>query len=432
MGYDLSRSDEDAHDHIGSSTTPSGAATPRPDPSDKRLPSIMSGYFGQVRNPSTTKSIDSGLCTVTSCAPSTGNECSSPKHHGRFEGPGGALPTAPSTPDGDMYGGEEHAPPLLSHERLGQAMVEVTPENSKSSSCSTVPSNSPLSLRQRVVESGENTSNVARSVISSEAGRPSYGRQQSATDVIPLRTRRLTADFRSLSGVITISSVHAAHISNPTTTPSTPSTPLCDTPQISAFSSLASSLELAKLTDSVAPSPRQKNTPPHTPRALSNDGIETVHRLLAPTSNSTLSPIDDPARSPTLPDNSTTHGSRTPQASHNTPPVGPPKGKLSINISEARGLRPSLDPYVVCVFEWNEDISQRPKQEEISIEHNDSKSREEGLGGVPIKRLGSDMGRSMAIPMKSRQSSTASLSEQKSFKTGRQVTDPKWEHEVTL
>ncbi|CAL8577156.1 Serine/threonine-protein kinase, variant 3 [Xanthoria parietina] len=36
----------------------------------------------------------------------------------------------------------------------------------------------------------------------------------------------------------------------------------------------------------------------------------------------------------------------------------------------------------------------------------------------------------MAIPMKSRQSSTTSLSDQTNFKAGRQVTDPRWDHEA--
>ena len=42
------------------------------------------------------------------------------------------------------------------------------------------------------------------------------------------------------------------------------------------------------------------------------------------------------------------------------------------------------------------------------------------------------MGRAMAIPMKSRQSSTTSVPDQKSFKNGKQVTDPKWDHEAVL
>lgn len=43
--------DDDSHDQIGStSSTPPGASTPRPDPTDKRLPGILHSYFGQVRD----------------------------------------------------------------------------------------------------------------------------------------------------------------------------------------------------------------------------------------------------------------------------------------------------------------------------------------------------------------------------------------------
>ena len=53
------------------------------------------------------------------------------------------------------------------------------------------------------------------------------------------------------------------------------------------------------------------------------------------------------------------------------------------------------------------------------------------MGGVPIQRSGSDMGRSIAIPMKSRQSSTTSLDDHKDFKNGR-VTNPRWDHVAVL
>ncbi|RMZ71791.1 agc akt kinase [Pyrenophora seminiperda CCB06] len=42
---------DDGHDQIGStSSTPPGATTPKPDPTDKRLPGILHSYFGQVRD----------------------------------------------------------------------------------------------------------------------------------------------------------------------------------------------------------------------------------------------------------------------------------------------------------------------------------------------------------------------------------------------
>lgn len=104
-----------------------------------------------------------------------------------------------------------------------------------------------------------------------------------------------------------------------------------------------------------------------------------------------------------------------------------------MTISEARGLRPSYNPYAVCAFEWIESIARGPKQGDADAEP-DIRSREQSLGsGIPIQRSGSDMGgRSMAIPMKSRQSSTTSLNDFKDFKNGRQVTDPKWDHTGVL
>ncbi|KAJ5536998.1 Serine/threonine-protein kinase SCH9 [Penicillium frequentans] len=100
----------------------------------------------------------------------------------------------------------------------------------------------------------------------------------------------------------------------------------------------------------------------------------------------------------------------------NGPPVSPLKGKLTVKISEGRGLRPSVDPYVVCVFEWNEYISKGTKDGE----EEDEKQR---------RQIESDAeaGRPMAIPMRSRQSSNNSAFE--GAEKGKSlVTDPHWDH----
>ena len=57
-----------------------------------------------------------------------------------------------------------------------------------------------------------------------------------------------------------------------------------------------------------------------------------------------------------------------------------------------------------------------------------------GIGGIPITRSGSDSGRPMAIPMKSRQSSNTSLSDYRDFKVKgrRSFTNPKWDTEAVL
>ena len=439
IGYDFSKTEEDTHDHIGSSsTTNSGAATPRPDPSDKRLPGIMHGYFGQVGDTST-----SNLTTPDNCAALATPTLdatfgtNSPKHYGQCMAHAVSLPTAPNSPKGDRNDGEEHTLPLLPHERLSGDDLKATAANPKLPLFPTPPLSSSSSFiqKEKEMEIGVMTASTLHSMNGSVTDRPPLGRQQSVTDVIPLRTRRQTAGLKSLSSIVTVSSVHAAHLSNPASAQSSTAanTPRSDSPQISAFSSLTSSYnELARLTDSVAAPPRQKNTPPHTPRTLSNNVTDTIHKPPASISNQTLFPPEDPLSTSTQRHTIKANSSNTQQVSNTTPEVGPPKGKLSVKIAQARGLRPSYDPYVVCVFEWNEYISKGPKHEETEVENNNHKSREDGFGGVPIKRSGSDMGKSMAIPMKSRQSSTTSLSDQKNFKNGRQVTDPKWEHEATL
>jgi protein-serine/threonine kinase len=103
----------------------------------------------------------------------------------------------------------------------------------------------------------------------------------------------------------------------------------------------------------------------------------------------------------------------------NGPPVGPLKGKLLVKISEARGLRPSFDPYVVCVFEWNEYISKGARDGEEEKKRRQMESDAEA--GMP-----------MAIPMRSRQSSHNTAVDAQNHKGRSPVTDPHWDHEATL
>ncbi|KAL6705757.1 Serine/threonine-protein kinase [Coniothyrium glycines] len=105
-----------------------------------------------------------------------------------------------------------------------------------------------------------------------------------------------------------------------------------------------------------------------------------------------------------------------------TAPVEAPKGKLAVTISEGRGLRPSVDPYVVCQFQWSEYISDGPRQDDAK------KGRP---GPLQMRRTESEMGRPMAIPMKSRQSSNSGhSSDPRENGALEEVTNPKWEHEA--
>lgn len=115
----------------------------------------------------------------------------------------------------------------------------------------------------------------------------------------------------------------------------------------------------------------------------------------------------------------------------NGAPVLPPRGKLTVKIAEARGLRKSKDPYVVAVFQRNELVSKGPRSEDLAEDEDMTKGP---MGGIPIMRTGSDSGRPMAIPMKSRQSSNTSLSDYRDFKSKgrRSMTNPKWDTEAVF
>lgn len=118
----------------------------------------------------------------------------------------------------------------------------------------------------------------------------------------------------------------------------------------------------------------------------------------------------------------------TPTPSGARAPVA--RGKLSIKISEARGLKRCQNPYVVVVFQRNELISAGPRPSEDTDE---AAIAAVAMGGVPIQRSGSDSGRPMAIPMRSRQSSNTSITDFNTFRSRnsrRSFTNPKWDAEA--
>lgn len=438
-----SRSDEEAHDHIGSiSTTPSGVATPNPNPTDKRMPGIMHSCFGQVRARSSTKS--SNRDCYPSAIPAAEMHTGDFAPNKSLEVPS-TLPTAPSSPRPQRNAEKDRALMNTSNASLDELNHEIRSNKLSFRPYPTPPISSPSSLLGKdgtdgfeagAIDCGlcENSGDsfALQSADSSNEHLSTNKGYQSGNDVMPLRTRPKTAGLDPLTNTMT-SPVQAAHLSNPTssypTKSPTTATLKSPSPLTSARSSLTSFLELTKLTKDVAALPRSKNTPPLTPRALSNDDIEITKK----SSLSTTKTVPEEIRDSNLRiDKSNNLASSVSATAKSSAPVGPPRGKLWVKILEARGLRPSYDPYVVCVFEWNESIARRAKSEETDADKDDSKGKEDFLGAVPVKRSISDMGRSMAIPMKSRQSSTASLSDHKIFKSGRQLTDPKWEHEAVL
>jgi protein-serine/threonine kinase len=100
-------------------------------------------------------------------------------------------------------------------------------------------------------------------------------------------------------------------------------------------------------------------------------------------------------------------------------------GKLSVEISEGRGLRSSVDPYVVCQFQWAEFISEGPIGSTAGRSGGAAKQ-----GGISIQRTNSERGGiPQSIPMRSRQSSHSGRDAASDFQ---ETTDPKWQHKATL
>ncbi|KAF2262603.1 Pkinase-domain-containing protein [Lojkania enalia] len=180
------------------------------------------------------------------------------------------------------------------------------------------------------------------------------------------------------------------------------------TPSASSASRHPSTTQLTgqaeKLTLGDLMSPQNQATPPQTPRTQSTEGK-------VPTSNLSQTSLASQSKS----------------KDGRSPAVGPPKGKLSVKISEGRGLRPSVDPYVVCQFQWAEYISEGPRNDELK-RPADGPVR----NAMAIRRADSEkMGRPMAIPMRSRQSSNSGTSsDPRENGTFKEVTNPKWEHDA--
>jgi serine/threonine protein kinase len=192
-----------------------------------------------------------------------------------------------------------------------------------------------------------------------------------------------------------------------------PSRPnMLPSPTPSASSRAPSTSQLAgeseKLTEGAFAPPQNQATPPQTPRTRSHES-KPKPSSLSQTSNASDTKEKEKEKD---------------KEGKGTPVVGPPKGKLAVTISEGRGLRPSVDPYVVCQFQWAEYISDGPRHDE---------SKKGRPAAVQMKRTESEMNRPMAIPMKSRQSSNSGhSSDPRENGSLEEVSDPQWEHEAVL
>ncbi|KAJ5085384.1 hypothetical protein N7532_010155 [Penicillium argentinense] len=392
--------EDDNQDQIGSNgSTPTGIATPQPDPADKRLPSIMHNYF-QVGSFSGDKASLPRLWSCLSKPFSADPHSDTHQPHHQIQ---------PSDASSDSF-------VMMNREEASDQMEEVRRPNLPTP---------PHSLLQQVSDGtglepspdasgGSSIYDTLKNYLSPPARveSPSPSRCQTSLPV----------------SSVSDDPVLATHFFNPSLSPASnplssltePPPPHHEKPQVSI-----SSEELAKLTGNAPDGVRLKNTPPLTPRAMSNEDQSTdkksvtsapryVEEQPQPEAENMESSTDEITMK--LDEAFPRESSASPQ---NGPPVGSLKGKLFVKISEARGLRPSFDPYVVCVFEWNEYISKGARDGEEEKKRRQMESDAEA--GMP-----------MAIPMKSRQSSNNSALDAHNHKGRSPVTDPHWDHEATF
>jgi protein-serine/threonine kinase len=423
--------EDDGHDHIGYETPRSGVATPKPDLHDKRTPGIMS-MFGQVRPASFSHLFTSrkhtaqeGGATIPAPSPCIAPQPQPPRDTGHDpvsepNTPAVLHPVEPLPRNASSV--EGIAPHRLPHEMVAscvagqgpRAVVTAfhpypTPPDSGRSSLYATPSTSSLRL----------SSHGGHVPTSPPRSRPSLGLCRSLS--LFSRLGQAPSLLTPLPSMVTESSVPAHHISNPGdfTVPSSPTLGASDTSLATdtalPSSEFASVTQLRKLTSMVA----IKSGTSTPTRALS-----TAAPSQAETSSSDASREVGHGSSNASAQSSTPAGTQAPAI----------KGKLTIKVSQGRGLRQCRDPYVVVSFQRSELQSSGPHSPpEVD---DDAAVQAVAMGGLPMKHQVSDSGRpAMAIPMKSRQSSNTSLHDFQTFRNRNarhSFTNPTWDAEAIL
>ncbi|KAI5862590.1 kinase-like domain-containing protein [Durotheca rogersii] len=408
-----STTEDDGADQIGYDTPRSGVATPQPDLHDKRLPGIMS-YFGQVRctysshyslsRPSLPRAPETE--STHPASPQEEKDLSTVPHH--------RLSSLESDLSKDL---KPESSPLLAHERTEPlACVQASRQSPSDIYLYPTPPRS-----QTPSERGAKLSDASgdsEAAASGQSSRSSLNNKKATSDLPQFKARRATL-AAPLMSIVTTSSVLASHLSIPgsrasTTTPSSPSDSQPLFGDARSFHSTSASIDrLRKLTDIGS-----RKSGPSTPTRTLSAAQPSQHSERSPSKLSG--------------DGSDTGGAQTPVSSQTGGAQAPPqRGKLTVKILEARGLRKSRDPYVVAVFQRNELISHGPQTFE---DEDEPAAQPVAMGGIAIQRQGSDSGRPMAIPMRSRQSSNTSVTDYNTFRNRprRSFTSPKWDAEAVF
>lgn len=386
------------------------------------MPGIISSFFGQVgHNPSSKPEAQDSLAVTTPFL-DAGLGSQLPQHHREAR-----LSRSSSVSSGSLVMVEREASLDGSPKTLDKQSQKRTKED--------LPETVPTTLPPTPISSA--SSFLQKESPTAENGQPESG---GALNPVAQALKNFVLSPSSLKSrrhaslpisSITVGPVLAAHISNPSTAshqtaPGSPTAPVAE--EHAKLPKSNSIRELRKLTSSATAGSRLKNTPPLTPRALSHE--EGYREKRSPLSSASMTV--DSENSAEQASNRTNNITRNSDA---LPATGSPKGKLSVKIDGARGLKPSYDPYVVCVFEWNEYISKGPKHDAMEVDHEEApghKTRKDTISAVPIRRTDSDMRKPMAIPMKSRQSSSNSEPDNDPSRSNSLVTNPQWDHEAML
>ena len=417
--------EEDSGDHLGFETPGSGVATPRPDLHDKRLPGIATS-FGQVGTASLKRRFSaSSLCRPFESLSVAGARSAS--HSDQAFEPGKCgLAAAPGTGDSSPRNceGKDLRLAGLLQRTAAEPLPLPTPPASKRSSSSRSDRGTTRESKSSKVPAFPGQSFLVRHAASDASPPPSTFPVTNAaplTSVVtasavapsyPLRPDSLTSTDRKSTPTDTNSS----HLPHPVPSPTLQSLAQIapPTPSHSRASSALSGLKGWFSLDSVKILTKAFKSGPSTPRTLSTAQPSQAEKNGQ--AGGEISRTQTPKPS---------SGADSPAA----------KGKLTIKIAEARGIRKARDPYVVAVFQRNELISGGPRPDDEGEDKPPLPPFSGGLGGVPIQRQNSDSGRPMAIPMRSRQSSNTSVGEYNNFRNRsnrRSLANPKWDAEAVL
>ena len=415
-------------DPIGSEclTPPGGSATPHPNPVDNRLPGISHSSFRQVR-PSLCYRPKSVLPVVGQqrhSSPLSRQSLSPSRSVGSGNGGSDNISArSPPSADKSPYSQDDirdcsnagyfDAPPLLSHEHVHPSYNSVTPPTSTSDASS--PSASSVNMlagkaadtdvyvrRPQYIKSAPSSLIAQR--YSQARSKQGEGQRQVGRPGMPCR-RHTHAAHAQASSTLAAPTVATAQLSNPATAHLTSAS--------RPRSGSQSAEELRKLTDIGRGSghPTDQNTPPYSPRRRSEeDDPSAITKPIAASASTSAT------------------SSSLREVQDGSGPL-PPKGKLSVLISEGRDLQANADPYVVCQFQRSEYISRGPINANLP-----ETSKRRLIGGTSTRMTEGDIGQTVPIPMQSRQGSNTSTGELRDSRPDEleKVTDPKWGHKATL